>query len=61
MNTQEWITKGYNLILEFTPKIVAAFLIWIIGSWIIKFIIRGFKRLMEKRHYDESLQKGISA
>lgn len=57
METQDWIDKGYNLIVEFAPKLVAAILIWIIGSWIIKLILRGIKRVLNKGDYDESLKK----
>lgn len=57
MDTQQWIDKGYNLIVEFAPKLLAAILIWIIGSWIIKLILRGIKRVLNKGDYDESLKK----
>ena len=57
MDTQQWIDKGYNLIIEFAPKIVAAILIWIIGSWIIKLILKGLKKALNKGGHDESLKK----
>ncbi len=57
MDTQQWIDKGYNLIVEFAPKILAAILIWIVGSWIIKMIIRVLRKTLNKGGYDESLKK----
>ncbi len=57
MDTQQWIDKGYNLIVEFAPKLLGAILIFIIGSWIIKLILRGIKRVLNKGDYDESLKK----
>lgn len=57
MEYQEWIDKGYNLIIEFAPKVLAAILIWIIGLWIIKNLISLVTRTMEKRDYDVSLRK----
>jgi len=57
MDTQQWIDKGYNLIVEFAPKLAAAILIWLIGSWIIKLILRGLKKILNKGDYDESLKK----
>ena len=57
MDTQKWIDAGYNLIIEFGPKVIAAILIWIIGSWIIKMIIKGIRKAMTKANYDESLKK----
>ena len=57
MDTQKWIDEGYNLLVEFAPKVLAALAIWIIGGIISKLLLKGFKRLMERRKYDISLQK----
>jgi len=57
INPQKWIEKGYDLIVDFGPKVIAAILIWIIGSWIIKKLIKSVEKLMSKRGYDESLKK----
>ena len=57
METQQWIDAGYNLIVEFGPRLIAAILIWIIGSWIIKMLIKGVSTAMIKANYDESLKK----
>jgi len=57
MDTQRWIDEGYKLIVEFGPKLIAAILIWIIGSWIIKLIIKAVRKAMTKAEYDESLKK----
>ena len=57
MDTQKWIDAGYNLIVEFGPKLIAAIAIWIIGNWIIKMILKGVKKAMNKGDYDESLKK----
>ncbi len=57
MDTQKWIDAGYNLIMEFGPKLIAAILIWIIGSMVIKLILKGTKRAMNKADYDDSLKK----
>ena len=57
MDVQKWIDKGYELIIDFGPKILAALLIWIIGSWIIKSLLNGIRKTMEKRDYDPSLKK----
>ncbi|WP_298904495.1 mechanosensitive ion channel domain-containing protein [uncultured Psychroserpens sp.] len=57
MDVQKWIDKGYELIVDFGPKVLAAIAIWIIGSLIIKSLLRGVRKVMEKRDYDESLKK----
>ena len=57
METQKWIDKGYDLIVEFGPKLIGAILIWIIGSWIIGMILKAVKKTLNKGDYDESLKK----
>ena len=57
MDTQQWIDSGYKLIIEFSPKLITAIFIWIIGSWIIKIMLKGVKKAMNKANYDESLKK----
>ena len=57
MELQNLIDKGYDLIINFAPKVIGAILIWIIGSWIIKLIIKGIKKALEKGDYDISLKK----
>lgn len=52
-----WTEKGYDLIVDFGPKLIGAILIWIIGGFIVKLIVKAAKRLMQKSTYDESLQK----
>lgn len=57
MDAQQWIDKGYELIVDFGPKLLAAIAIWIIGSWIIKAMIKVLRKTMDNRDYDESLKK----
>jgi small conductance mechanosensitive channel len=57
MEIQKWIDKGYEIILDFGPKVIAAFLIWIIGSWIIKATLNAITKIMDKRDYEVSLKK----
>ncbi len=57
MDLEKWIDKGYALIIDFGPRVLAAIAIWIIGSWIIKMLLKGITKAMNKRDYDESLKK----
>lgn len=57
METQKWIDKGHDIIVEFAPKILAAILIWIIGNWVIKMVMKGVKKAMTKANYEDSLKK----
>lgn len=57
METQKWIDSGYNFIIEFGPKVIGAILIWIIGRWVIKMLLKGINKGMNRGDYDESLKK----
>lgn len=47
---------GYEKIITFGTKLVLAILVLIIGLYIIKLFVKGFKRVMVKRDVDLSLQ-----
>ncbi|MFD1161764.1 MULTISPECIES: mechanosensitive ion channel family protein [Hwangdonia] len=53
IDTEKWL----QLALDYGLKIIGAVLIWVIGSWVIKKILKTTKKIMSKRDYDESLQK----
>jgi small conductance mechanosensitive channel len=53
IDAEKWI----DLIFEYGLKIIGAIIIWIIGSWTIKLILRGLRKAMEKADYDVSLKK----
>ena len=57
MDLEKWKDVAYALIINFGPKLLAAIAIWIIGSWTIRIILRGLRKVMEKRDYDVSLKK----
>jgi small conductance mechanosensitive channel len=57
MDLEKWIERGYALIMDFGPRVLVAIVIWIIGSWVIKRMLNGTRKIMSKRGFDESLQK----
>ena len=57
MDVQILIDKGIDFITVFGPKVIGALLIWIIGSWVIKKLLKGLGIVMGKNNYDESLKK----
>lgn len=56
-DAEVWINKGIDFILEFGPKVIGAIIIYIIGSWIIKKLMKLLRGTMSKQDYDKSLQK----
>ncbi|MEZ4793550.1 MAG: mechanosensitive ion channel [Gelidibacter sp.] len=60
MDIQHWIDAGYDILIIYAPKIIAAILIWIVGLWLIRVLLKGVKKTMEVRDYDISLKKFLS-
>lgn len=57
MELEKWINIARDFALDYGVKIIGAILIWIIGSWVIKKLLKGTQKVMSKAKYDESLQK----
>ena len=57
MDLENLMAKIMDFSTEYGIKIIGAIVIWIVGAWIIKKLIKGVRTLMIKREYDESLQK----
>ncbi|WP_347922981.1 mechanosensitive ion channel domain-containing protein [Pontimicrobium sp. SW4] len=57
MNFENILEKLIDFASVYGIKVIGAIIIWIIGSWVIKKIMKGIKKIMSKRDYDESLQK----
>ena len=57
MDYQKTLDKLIEVASEYGLKVIGAIVIWIIGSWIIKKLMKGINNLMDKRGYDESLKK----
>lgn len=45
-----------NVVYTYGPKLVGAIIVWIIGGYIIKVLIRSFSKMLEKRDTDASLK-----
>jgi len=60
MDFQKIINKVIDLGSEYGLKVIGAIVIWIIGSWIIKKIMKAVGNLMTKAGYDESLKRFLA-
>ena len=56
---QNYFTSIQNLVLEYSPKFVAAILILLIGLWGTSFVTKTAKRIMVKRHVELTLSNFI--
>ncbi|MBL4663539.1 MAG: mechanosensitive ion channel [Flavobacteriaceae bacterium] len=57
MDYQKWIDKGIEVGTQYGLKVIGAIVIWIVGSWVIKKLIKVLGKAMSKSDYDESLKK----
>jgi len=48
--------QAIELVYQYGPKLIGAILVWIIGSIIVKTLINGFDKMMQKRNMDASLR-----
>lgn len=54
---ENYIEDFKNILFEYTPKVITALAILIIGLFIIKMIVKSTKKIMTKREVDITLQK----
>ncbi len=57
MDMQKWLDQGVEFLMNFGPKLIGGLLIWIIGNWVIKKVMKGVTKIMVSRKYEEGLQK----
>ena len=57
---ENYIEDFKNILLDYTPKIITALVILVVGLFLIKLIINSAKKIMQKRDVDITLQKFLS-
>lgn len=56
MNTEQILEKLTGILVEYGPKLLGAIVVLILGTWVINLIMRGIRKMMERRNMDESLK-----
>ncbi len=56
MNPEEILNITGGLMLVYGPKLILVIAVWIIGGWLIKGIVRGFTKMLEKSGTDLTLK-----
>jgi len=56
MNTEKLLEIATQYVVEYGPKLVGAIVVWIVGTWIIKALLKGFSVMLEKSKTDASLK-----
>ncbi|MEZ4853623.1 mechanosensitive ion channel family protein [Flavobacterium sp.] len=57
MDIEKLTSKGIDIAVEYGIKVLGAIVIYIIGSWIIKKILKAAQKIMTKKELEVSLQK----
>ncbi|CAL2102465.1 Small-conductance mechanosensitive channel [Tenacibaculum sp. 190130A14a] len=57
---EKYWNKIQDLLVEYTPKVLTALAILIVGLFIIKFIVKAAKRIMKRQNVDITLQKFLA-
>ncbi|MCG6200296.1 mechanosensitive ion channel family protein [Psychromonas antarctica] len=61
MNAEDVVNLVQNITLEYGPKLLAAIVVWVIGVWVIKLLMKGFGTVMDKSKLDASLKPFLSS
>ena len=58
---QVYIDKAVELIMSYAPKLLLAIITLIIGLWVIKLVVKGMEKALDKSKVDESLKKFLGS
>lgn len=58
---EEYLTKFLNLLIDYSPKLISAFIILFVGLYVIRLINRLVKKIMVKRDLDVTLSEFLSS
>ncbi len=56
-----WIEKYVDMAISYSPKIVGAVTLYLIGIWLIKWVVKLLKRIFSRRKFDPSLQTFLTS
>jgi small conductance mechanosensitive channel len=60
-NLQAYTSKAIELIMTYGPKLLLAIVVLLIGLWIVKLVVKAFRKAMEKGGMDVSLQHFLAS
>ena len=56
MNPEVVLNQATEILSTYGPKLIAAIAVWVVGGWIIKAVVNGFGKIMDKGGADPSLK-----
>ncbi len=60
-NPQIYIDKAIELLMSYGPKLLLTIITLIVGLWVIKLFVKGFRKTMERSKIDVSLIRFLSS
>jgi small conductance mechanosensitive channel len=60
-NIQIYYQKGLDLIWKIVPDLLLAIAVLLIGLWVVKLVVKGLNKLMDKADVDISLRKFLAS
>lgn len=60
-NASDYSSIAMEYVVEYGPKVILAILTLIIGLWLIKMVVKGSRKAMNKREFDPSLSPFLLA
>ena len=61
MNPETILSQITEMSVTYGPKLIGAILVWFIGGWIVKLIVSGFNKAMDKGKTDPSLKPFLAS
>ena len=58
---QGYIDTAVEMLIQYAPKALLAIFTLIVGLWVIKFVVKGMLKALEKSKVDESLKKFLGS
>ena len=53
---QKFYDQAFHWLITFGPKLIVAIIVLIIGQWLLRFVNRWFKKIMEARNFSASIK-----
>ncbi|MDD3281260.1 MAG: mechanosensitive ion channel, partial [Bacteroidales bacterium] len=61
MNTEEILSQVTSVGIEYGPKLLGAIIVWFIGSWLIKVVLKAINKMLENKKTDASLKSFLKS
>jgi small conductance mechanosensitive channel len=60
-NVEAYTSKAIDLLISFGSKLLLAIIVLLVGLWLVKILVKAFKKVLENTGADVSMQKFLSS